>query len=120
MSTTIALHANLVLLAHPLISLFFSGILMLHEFPPLDISVHLIHSARFDGALFLDFLLISLLSIMFSKVFGVTVEWARKVRRFRVRVVQLSIINELMVDSDVLSHPLLVLDVFTGLLCAHP
>jgi len=99
----VALHSKLVFLSHALELLIFRAVLILHEFPPLDIAIHLLHAPRLD-ALVLDLALaLPLLPIVLSEVFLVAVQRSRcPVRRFGIWVIQTCVVDELVVASDVL------------------
>lgn len=120
MSASIAFLADLVLLAHSLVAILLRGVLMLHKLPPLDVSVHLVQTASLDRTLLLHALLQPLLSVVLSEVLRVTVQRARKVRRSRIWMVQLGVVDEFMENSDVLRHLSLILDVFSGSLGPQP
>jgi len=74
---------------------------MLHELPSLDVPIHRLHSARFDPLLLRVPLLFSLLSVVGGEVLFVAGDWHGEMRRFWVRVVQLSVINVLVETSDI-------------------
>ena len=76
MTTPIAFLTNLVFLTHDLIPMLLCVVLMLHELPPFDISVHLVHTARLNRALLYDLFIITLFLIVLCEILRVTVQWA--------------------------------------------
>ena len=77
---TVTFLTNLVFLSHPFISVFDIVVLLFHELPSLDISLHLGHSARFNQALFLNLLLMTLFSVICGKVLLKSIHGADEVR----------------------------------------
>ena len=105
---TVTFLPNLVFLSHPLISSINIIVLLLHEFPSLDISLHLCYSARLDQALFLNFLLMTLLSIIRSEVLLKAIHGALVVGRCWVWVIHFRVVHKLVISSNVLSSSHLV------------
>ena len=106
--TTITLLPNFVLLAHLLISLIFGWILVLHELPSFDISLHLRQSSSLNERLLLKLLLLTHGTIMLSIIFRKPVHRCSEMRWLGIRIVQLCIINELMISSNVFTCAQLV------------
>ena len=106
--TTVAFLTDFVFLSHFFVSLFLSGILLLHEFPSLDISLHLCQATSFDQRLLLEFFLLALLSVMICVIFGESIHWSGKMWRFWIRVINFSVVYKLMVPTNILSHSQLV------------
>ena len=65
--------------------------------------MHLLHATRLDPSLLNLPFLLSLMPIVVSKVFFMTGDGRSEMRRLRVRVIQLSIIDKLVVATDVLT-----------------
>ena len=105
---TVTFLSNFVFLTHPLISEFKIIVLLLHKFPPLYISLHLGDSASFNQALFLNFLLMALLSVVGGEVLLEAIYGSDEVRGCWVWVVQLGVVHELMIPSNVLPRSHLV------------
>lgn len=110
--TTVTLLPNFILLAHLLVSLFFGWILVLHELPTLNISLHLRQASSLNKRLLLKLLLLTHVPIMLSIIFRKPIHWCSEVRWLGIRVVQLCIINKLMVSSNVFTRTQLVDKVF--------
>ena len=109
---TVTLLTNLVFLSHPFISVFNIVVLLFHELPPLDISLHLGNSARLNQALFLNLVLMTLFSIVWGEVFRKAIHWAHKVWRCWIWVVHFCVVNEFLIPSNVLSCSHLVQELF--------
>ena len=120
MPTPVTFLANLIFLAHLLVSDLLRVVLMLHVLPSLYISVHLVHSTRLYCTLLLQIFVISLLTVVLCKIFRVTVKRTSEMRRLWIRAIHLSIVYELMVQANVLSHSLLILDILPGGFSSHP
>ena len=105
---TVTFLPNLVFLSHPLISSINIIVLLLHEFPSLDISLHLCHATSFDQRLLLEFFLLALLSVIICVIFGESIHWGGKMWRFWIRVINFSVVYKLMVPTNILSHSQLV------------
>ena len=119
MTTSVAFLSDLVLISGYLFSLLLCVVLMLHKLPALDIPVHLVHATLLDCALFLNFLIEALLTIIVGEILRVTVQGAGEVRRLWIWVIQLCVIDELVIHTNVLCHPLLVRHIVTMCFSAH-
>ena len=107
-STTIAFLAQFVLMAHPLVSVLHISVFVLHELPALNISLHLLHTTAFNFLVLYHLLLLALLCVVGCKVFINTVQRLAKVTRLGIGIVQLGVVDELVVPSDVFAHPKLI------------
>ena len=76
---TVTFLTNLVFLSHPFISVFNIVVLLFHEFPSLDISLHLGNSTCFNQALFLNLFLMTLLSVVSGEVLRKAIHGADEV-----------------------------------------
>ena len=106
--TTVTLLANLVFLSHPLISVQNIIVLLLHELPSLYISLHLCDPTCLNQALFLNFLLMTLFSVVGGEVLSKAIHGSDEVRRGRIWVVHFCIVYKLVISSNVLSRSHLI------------
>ena len=121
--TAIPFLAKFVFASHAVKLLILCTVLILHELPSFDVSIHLLHPPRLNTLLPQLTLALSLLTIMRGKIFVQSIERARcKVRWLWVWMIQLSIVHKFMVASDILSSPQIVqvwLIVSSSHVCCH-
>ena len=107
--TSVSFLAQFILASHAVELLILRAVLVLHELPAFYIAIHLLHPPRLNTLLPQLTLTFSLLSVVRGEVFVLSVERAGcKVRRLRVRVIQLGVVHELVVTSDVLPRSQIV------------
>ena len=101
--------AEFVLLAHTFKLLVFSSILVLHVFPALYVSLHLLRSPVLYLLLLHDPLLLTLLSVVGCKVLLVSIHGpTHEVRGLGIRCIHTSMVDEFVVGLDVLTISLIL------------
>lgn len=100
---TIAFLAKFVLFAHAFKLVILRTVLVLHELPSFDVSLHLLMSARFKFLLFYFALLCACVSVVRGKVFLVSVHRGSEMAGRGVWIVEFGVVYEFVVRSDVLS-----------------
>ena len=103
--TTVTLHSNLVLLAHALFPVVLVVLLVLHELPARDVTLHRILATLINLLLLYLSLQLPLLPVVLCEVFVYAVEWPLKVARRWVGLVHLGVVHEFVEAADVFPRP---------------